>query len=120
MLDDFARQGLVDDRAYARAYCVDSLRRKAVGRRWLLAKLLEAGVEGEEALAGIGEVLDPEEEEAQMSRALAGRRFDYSQSSERAKALRFLIGRGFARGSALGAIDTARRDRDGRAGEGEN
>lgn len=108
VLDAFQEQGLVDDRDYARAWSADALRRKPVGRRWLQAKLQEAGVGEDDAWAGIDEVLPREEEPGLARRALERRGLDLRSEKTRAKAVRFLTGRGFSRELALDTLDAVR------------
>ena len=109
VLDDATEQGLVDDRAYARAWAHDQLLRKAVGRRWLLAKLRTQGISERDARAGVGEVLEPRDELALAVRALSGRRLDLEDERQRAKGLRFLLGRGFDQATSLAALRELRR-----------
>ena len=97
-------QGLIDDRQYARAWCAHQLRRKAVGRRWLRRGLLNLGVADGHATAALDAVLPRDAELAQAARALRRRADDLSAAKHKARALRFLLGRGFDRGTAMGVI----------------
>lgn len=117
VLDGAVAQGLVDDQAYARAWTHDQLLRKPAGRRWLLAKLREQGVAEHDARAGVAEVLDPDREVELAERALAGRRLDLDDERQRAKGLRFLLGRGFDPSTALATIRRLRRASMGEGGE---
>jgi regulatory protein len=110
VVEDFTRQGLVNDREYARAWSADQVRRKPVGRRWLQTRLRREGVGDEDAWAGIDEVLSADEEREAAQRALQRKHLDLSEMKNRAKAMRFLQSRGFGPGLCRDAIDEARRE----------
>lgn len=113
VLDDFERQGLVDDAAFARAWVEQALRRKPVGRRWLWSKLRQQGVDGTLADEAVNAALGGDDEVDHARRALAKRRLDLRDTRERQRALRFLQQRGFARGVAARVVkDAADEDRD--------
>ncbi|HKK70576.1 MAG TPA: regulatory protein RecX [Candidatus Krumholzibacteria bacterium] len=104
VLDRFEEQGLVDDRAYARAWAEQAVRRKGVGRRWIEARLRQQGVDASLAREASGIVLDPESELEQARRALASRRLDLDDERQRQRALRFLQQRGFGGATARAAL----------------
>ncbi len=109
VLEEFRRQGLVCDREYARAWCADQLRRKPVGRRWLLARLGREGVGEEDAWWGIDAELPADAEGDCARAALRRKRFDLSEWKDQVRAMRFLQSRGFGPGCARGAIEDLRR-----------
>jgi regulatory protein len=112
VLSDFARQGLVDDREYARAWCSDQLRRKPVGRRWLFARLRREGIGEDDAWAGI-DIVEPREMEAELAAAALRRRaLDLGDVKQRARAMRFLQSRGFEPATARSALDELRQGED--------
>jgi SOS response regulatory protein OraA/RecX len=109
-LDECEREGLIDDSSYARLWCADQLRRKAVGRRWLHARLRQLGL-AESAIRGaIDQELPREREPAEALRALGRRKEDLRQTKSRARALRFLMARGFDRATALHALELRRAE----------
>ncbi|MBK8166544.1 MAG: RecX family transcriptional regulator [bacterium] len=91
-------QGVHSDRRYADAWCRDCLLSKAVGRRYLEAKLREAGLAAEVARQAAADALDGrrEEELALQAAASAWRRQSGPGPRETARVVRFLVGRGFA------------------------
>jgi len=107
VLDLFAEQGLLSDRLFAEAWCRDALRTRAVGRRYLTAKLREKGIEAALADRVAAEQLDPD-----LERDLADRAADRWWSRQRgavdrrllAKGMRHLQGKGFAASLAGDAI----------------
>jgi len=98
VLDSFAAADLHSDHRFATAFCRDSLSRKAVGRRWLWAKLRERGVDATVADEVVAAELpaDRERELALAAAALRWRR-EKGPRDRRAEArvARFLAGRGF-------------------------
>lgn len=108
VLDRFEAQGLHSDRHFAEAWCRDTVRGKAVGRRFLEAKLREKGVAGPLAAAVAAETLSEEEEQEAARRAAAAwwRRGRGAPDDPRtlAKGVRFLVGRGFPPGTAQAAL----------------
>jgi SOS response regulatory protein OraA/RecX len=83
---------------------------KAVGRRYLEAKLREAGLGAEVARQAAADALDGhrEEELALQAAASAWRRQSGSGPRETSKVVRFLVGRGFAPAVASRAARHAR------------
>lgn len=91
-------QGVHSDRRYADAWCRDCLLSKAVGRRYLEAKLREAGLATEVARQAAVDALDGPREEALALQAAASawRKQSGTGPRETARVVRFLVGRGFA------------------------
>lgn len=91
-------QGVHSDRQYADAWCRDCLLGKAVGRRYLEAKLRAAGLSPEVARQAANDALDARDEDrlAQAAAAAAWRRQPAGGPRETARVVRFLVGRGFA------------------------
>lgn len=116
VLRDMKEQGLCSDQQFAQAYCRDCLRAKAVGRRYLVAKLRDKGIPASIAAEAAALVLDGEQERL-SALAEAGRRWaragGAADPQTRAKIVRFLIGRGFAPGLAA---EAARRTCPGAGG----
>lgn len=104
VLDRFEQQGLVDDRAYARAWAEQTVRRKGVGRRWIEARLRQQGIDASLAREAADAVLDAEAELEQAKRALVSRRMDLDDARQRQRALRFLQQRGFGGATARAAL----------------
>lgn len=105
-------QGLVSDREFAGAFCRDTLRRKAVGRSWLLAKLRQKGVSGAIADEVVRDELPAEREQA-LAREAARSRWSRERTADigaEARVGRFLGSRGFAPGLAREAVRTTRPD----------
>ena len=96
VLSQLIDQGLLDDRRYASAYVSDQLLRKPVGRRWLMAKLRSQGLNDEAARHGVDQHLDRETEEEFARKALESRRYSLVEDAAQARAMRFLMSRGFA------------------------
>jgi SOS response regulatory protein OraA/RecX len=69
VLEQMASSGLHSDRRYAEAYCRDCLASRAVGRRYLVAKLREKRVPAALAAEVAGEILDARTEEVLADRA---------------------------------------------------
>lgn len=103
-------QGLLDDVAFARAYCRDQLARRPVGRAWLLRGLRAQGVGAEDARAGLDVEL-PSSAELPLALAALRRRLG-STAGDGARSLRFLIARGFAPAVAREAVSAARQQRE--------
>jgi SOS response regulatory protein OraA/RecX len=103
VLDEFAARDLHSDRRFAEAYCRDTLRRRPVGRRYLLAKLREQQVATDVAEAAVAATL-PAEQEEDLAREAGRRRWarerDPGDPAALARVMRFLAGRGFAPGLA--------------------
>ena len=98
VLDQMKQQGIYSDRTYAAAYCRDCLMTRAVGRRYLEAKLWGKQVPGDIARQVVAENLDEETEVELAHRAacwkwqrLAGR----TDRKAEEKVARYLVGRGF-------------------------
>jgi len=114
VLDRFEAQGLHSDRHFAAAWCRDAVRAKAVGRRWLEAKLRDKGVAAELAAEVAADTLTAEEERAAARHAAVAwwrrRGGDPGDPRVLAKGVRFLIGRGFPAGEARRALGEAAAD----------
>lgn len=126
VLQDMRAQGLCSDRKFAEAYCRDCLRTKAVGRRYLVAKLREKEVPAAVAAEVAAEFLSPDQERELALRA-ARQRWTADKSSResprdpqaqaraqaraQAKITRFLVGRGFDPATAGRAARDTRPDR---------
>jgi regulatory protein len=111
VLDEFAAQGLLDDRAFASQFIEDQLRARAIGPLSLLQRLAQQGVPLQLAQSAVGEAVDFEREVELATRALgrraAGKRIDAREHSRQA---RFLRSRGFgarAIRAVLGRIEAA-------------
>jgi len=70
VLDSLAREGLLDDRAFARAWVQSRLERHPEGEGPLVAGLLRRGVGRELAREVVGELLDPQAERQSAERLL--------------------------------------------------
>ncbi len=108
VLDQLVEQGVLDDARFAEAWCRDQLRRKPVGRRWLKSGLRGQGVDDAATEAALDACLPREEEEEACRRALSSRRYDLEEENNRARALRFLMSRGFPPGMARELVFRAR------------
>jgi regulatory protein len=95
LLESLAREGLLDDRAFARGWVQNRLERHPEGERLLVAGLLRRGVGRELAREVVAELLDPQAERQSAVRLLEklGRRAGMSRE-RLAAALRR---RGFSR-----------------------
>ncbi len=95
VLDSLAREGLLDDRAFARAWVQGRLERHPEGEALLVSGLLRRGVGRELAREVVGELLDPQAERQAGERLLEklGRRSGMSRESLEATLRR----RGFSR-----------------------
>lgn len=116
VLDQAAAQGLHSDRLVAAAYCRDTLRGRAVGRRWLQARLGALGVPADLAAAVAAQELPPERER-ELAAAAAAARWRRERGRDLralARVQRFLASRGFA---PQLAAEAARRQQPGGAGE---
>jgi regulatory protein len=96
VLEQLAREGLLDDRAFARGWVQSRLERHPEGEGLLIAGLLRRGVSRELAREVVAELLDPQAERQSAARLLEklGRRAGVSR--ERLEAT--LRGRGFSQG----------------------
>lgn len=112
-------QDVHSDRRYADAWCRDCLLSRAVGRRYLEAKLRGAGLAPDVARTAAGDALSPREEDALALQAAtsAWRRQSGRGPRETARVVRFLVGRGFPPATAARAARQARPDH-GPAGGG--
>lgn len=115
VLEQLVQQGLLDDARFAEAWCNDQLRRKPVGRRWLKSGLRDQGVDELAIESALDRCLPPEGEAEACRRALAGRRYPLDEENARARAMRFLMSRGFPQGLAR---ETVFRAREANGGEG--
>jgi len=114
VLEQMASRGLYSDRRYAEAYCRDCLANRAVGRRYLVAKLREKKVSAILAAEVAAEILDTGSEEVLADRAAAARwkrMKEIGDMKALARVVRFLQGRGFDAGMANRA---ARKMKPGR------
>jgi len=91
VLDEFEVQGLVDDRSFAEAFIRDQLRRRPVGSLYLRSKLRLQGIAADVAESSVREAL-PAERELELAMDALARR---GKVQDPARALRFLLGRGF-------------------------
>ena len=108
-------RGLCSDRIYAEAYCWDTLRRKDVGARYLVARLRAHQVPSLTAREAVAAVLDPESEKQAALRAAAARWRRVREASTPAalaKVVRFLASRGFSPAVAGDAARMTRPDPD--------
>ena len=99
VLDDFAEKGVFSDRRFAEAFCRDTLRRRPVGRRYLVARLAQKRVATAVAEAVVAEILSSERERElalQAGRDRWARVRDPVDPGAEAKVARFLQSRGFA------------------------
>lgn len=109
VLARFAAEGLVDDRRFAEAFVRDALRRKAVGRLWLRARLAAQAVPAADAEAALAALLPLPRERELAARAAAERwrRAGAPTPAAVARVARFLAARGFAPALARGAARAA-------------
>lgn len=113
-------QDVHSDRRYADAWCRDCLLSRAVGRRYLEAKLRGAGLAPEVARQAAGDALSSREEDALALKAAAAawRRQADAGPRETARVVRFLVGRGFPPAVAARAARQVRPD-GGQGGDSE-
>ncbi|MCK5804271.1 MAG: regulatory protein RecX [Lentisphaeria bacterium] len=101
VLADFLRVGLLDDQAFARAFCEERARTKNIGRRRMLADLRKRGVDPETAEDALADVWDTGDDEFARARAAATakwrsvRRRTEDVRAAKQKVARFLASRGF-------------------------
>jgi SOS response regulatory protein OraA/RecX len=117
VLEQLEAKGLYSDRKYAEAYCRDCLATRAVGRHYLVSKLMGKRVSGALAKTVAHEVLDKETEHELADRAAAARWKKIHGPADRkalAKVVRHLQGRGF---NARDANRAARKMTPGASGE---
>lgn len=108
-------QGLHHDRDFADAFCRDTLRRKAVGRRWLEARLRERGVAVDLAVGVVCQHL-PAEVEQELARRAAAERWRREAGCDQralARVQRFLLSRGFPGALAATMARATRPDAGG-------
>ena len=113
VLEDASRQGLLDDRDYAAAFCRECLNAKAVGPLWLVKKLREKGVPAALA-ADVVAAIVPRERERELAVAAAEKRWRREQACDeraRSRVLRFLASRGFSTELAYDAMRRTERSR---------
>lgn len=93
VLERLRQVGLVDDRAYARAYIQDTLSRRPAGSRWLRYRLQQRGVDPE----AIEEALAEREEDEDTAARRAASRWLRGQGkrASRPRLQAYLVGRGF-------------------------
>lgn len=97
VLEQAEARGLHSDRLFAAAYCRDALRARAVGRRWLEAKLRATGVSCEVATSIVAQEL-PLAEECDLAMQAAATRWRREHGRDEravARVRRFLMTRGF-------------------------
>lgn len=103
VLDQMSAKGLYSDRTFAEAYCRDCIASRAVGRRYLVARLRSKGVPAAIAGAAADEVLDSETEQT-LARRAAEIRWRKIRGSggmkDLARVVRHLQSRGFDPGTA--------------------
>ena len=111
VLAQLAARELYSDRRYADAWCRECLASRAVGRRYLEARLRDKGVTAPLAREAARAALD-DETEAELAAAAARSRWQRVRRApdRRAEAavVRYLQGRGFAAGLAARAARAAR------------
>lgn len=90
LLDRFEEVGLVDDRAFARAWVSDRHRSKGLAPRALAQELRRKGIDDETVRAAVDEVTDDDQESA--ARALVRRRMRSLGQADQATATRRLNG----------------------------
>jgi regulatory protein len=116
VLGEFAAQGLLDDRAFARQFIDDQLRARAIGPLSLLQRLAQQGVAPEIAHGVVAEMIDFEREVELATRAL-GRRVGSKRidAREQMRQQRFLRSRGFGGRAIRAALaqTTGREAADG-------
>jgi len=112
VLDQGEAAGLFSDRAFAEAFCRDTLRGKAVGGFWLVSKLREKGVGADLAREVVRDSLTPEMEHDLALQAARRRWRRESAGDQRALARvqRFLASRGFAASICRAAAEATRPD----------
>lgn len=114
VIEAMHEQGLHSDRRYADAWCRDYLLSRAVGRRYLEAKLRDAGIDATTAREAAVDALDAraEDELARQAAAACWRRQGTVDPRDMARVaarvVRFLVGRGFAPATASRAARQAR------------
>ncbi len=116
VLDMMQSRGLCSDRAYAEAYCRDTLRAKAVGSGYLVARLRSRQVPSAVAREAVAATLDPEQEQelALQAATVRWRRLGgEADVAALAKVVRYLLGRGFSPAVANAAARRARPDSPG-------
>jgi len=115
VLTQLTAKGIHSDRRFAEAFCRDTLRRGPRGRQYLLAKLWEKGVRGDDADAVLEQEL-PRSREAALARRAARTRWERHRGDvdERAisRVIRFLAGRGFPAGLASSVARQTAPDRE--------
>ncbi len=122
VLDQMSVQGLYSHRTYAAAYCRDCLATRAVGRRYLEAKLWGKQVPMNIAREVVAENLDDELEAELAHRAarLKWKRFaGRADRKAEEKVARYLVGRGFPVGLAWKAVRHNKPDQDDSDDTGE-
>lgn len=111
MLTDLAAQGLMDDARFAQEYVESILARKAVGRKFLAAKLRQRGIPNEISERVLQERM-PWTLERELARAAAEHKLralragtDGAASHMRTAAVaRFLLSRGFSSALVRGTL----------------
>lgn len=96
VLGELARQGLLDDRRFAQAWCHDQLVRRPVGPRWLRSGLRGQGVADDAIEDALASLFSGDREREACGRALATRHYSLNDEKGRARAMRFLASRGFS------------------------
>jgi SOS response regulatory protein OraA/RecX len=123
VLDQMKRQGVYSDHVYAAAYCRDCLVTKAVGRRYLEAKLWGKQVPRDIAREVVAENLD---EETEVELAHRAARWKWQRSAGRCdrkaeeKVARYLVGRGFPHGLVWKAVRKNKPHSEDPEGQGDN
>jgi regulatory protein len=113
VLDRFEAAGVHSDRNYAEAWCRDTIRARAVGRRYLVSKMCGKGIARGLAEAVVEAELSDEVEES-LAHAAAEtwcrKNPGGDEMRRRSRAQRFMNGRGFSHTLIRRAVDAAIND----------
>ena len=102
VVSELTKQGLLDDNAFSSELIAMQLERKPCGRRYMLARLLRAGVDSETALPVLQEVFS-EEKEKVLAMTLVRRLKDKSDRTP-LQILRHLKYRGFNENTCISVL----------------
>jgi regulatory protein len=95
-----AARGLLNDERFAQVYVASTLRQKAIGPRWLRAKLVQKGIARPLIDATIAAAFPPGAEEEVARRAVeTWRRTHPGSAPDHVRLARFLASRGFSQAS---------------------
>lgn len=93
------RASLIDDEQFARRYAESTLRSRAVGPRWLSAKLRQKGIAAGTVEQVINDTYPPDAEiKIAKKAARKWRARQKDKTGDKAKLMRFLTSRGFSAG----------------------